>query len=101
MRDLSPHRSPAKSNIRPVSPIRCSPIRGQAAMSPIRLRITSNGSTTPNKIQVTQRTVLQPKSPQTNKNENYDTDYMKKTLKNGVGLFQQLAHQQKIGSEKK
>lgn len=26
---------------------------------------------------------------------------MQKTLKSGVGLFQQLAHQNKIGSEKK
>lgn len=30
-----------------------------------------------------------------------DTNLMERTIKNGIGLFQQLANQHKIGSEKK
>lgn len=92
-------RSPLKTPVRAVSPIRYSPFARQAPLSPLKVRMVADRSTTPNKSRQGQR-VQFTKSP-VNCKENIDAGYMQKTLKNGVGLFQQLAYQNKIGSERK
>lgn len=62
----------------------------------------SNMATTPTNKQNKVRKVFADRSPQNNIVEpSRDVDFMQKTLKNGVGLFQQLANQNKLGSEKK
>lgn len=69
-------------------------------MSPIRSRIAANSAITPSKSKTGKR-ALADKSPQNYIEQSYDVEFMQRTLKNGVGLFQQLAYQNKIGSEKK
>lgn len=98
-RACSPIRSPMKSPMRGVSPLRNLPYgRQQAPMSPIRVRKFQR-SVTPTKGRANHRVQLA-KSPH-NALEKLDTNLMERTIKNGIGLFQQLANQHKIGSEKK
>ena len=95
-RPISPIRSPFKA-MNPISPLRNPNLDRKIAMSPLRIRQNiMNSSNTPKKM-------ISYKRAETDRqiSTKEENSYMQSTLKNGMGLFQQLAFKNKLASEKK